>query len=140
MQNYIKTNILSLGQHFFFSCSGGGKCQEFKLRKLRKEEGGKVKRGIKFTFRSAVYVTLISRLFSDQAFILCCCNPSQLSYENTIFSVLLRRNVPSSLRLITRYISSIYKYRDLKRRFKINNRKLKNYLSFNLVFHQPPSH
>lgn len=38
MQNYIKTNILSLGQHFVFFYTGGGKCQEFKRRKLRKEK------------------------------------------------------------------------------------------------------
>lgn len=43
MQNYIKTNILSLGQHSVLVlddvsfCSGGGKCQEFKLRKLREK-------------------------------------------------------------------------------------------------------
>lgn len=72
MQNYIKTNILSLGQHVvflgFFFCRGDGKCQEFRLRKKRKEEGGKKKKkkpGIKFTFRPTVYVPLISSLFSD---------------------------------------------------------------------------
>lgn len=96
MQNYIKTNNLSLGQHFVFFPVEVEKCQEFKLTKLGEEEEEKKRwRSIKFTFRSAVYVTLISSLFSVQAFSSCCCNPSKLSNKNTIFSVLLQCNVPS---------------------------------------------
>lgn len=102
VQNYIKTNILSLGQHFvlfFFLFFFAVEVESVKnsnlenwgkkeLKKKKKEK--KSKPGIKFTFRSAVYVTLISSLFSDEAFRgLCCCNPSVLSYKNTIFSCLI---------------------------------------------------
>lgn len=64
VQNYIKTNILSLRQHFAFFFSAR---METRILTQKTEESRKKKRGLysKFTFRSAVYVTLISSLFSD---------------------------------------------------------------------------
>lgn len=68
MQNYIKTNILSLGQHFVFLFFSAGETESVKnsdLENRGKKKEKKRKPGIKFTFRPAVYVPLISSLFSD---------------------------------------------------------------------------
>lgn len=65
MQNYIKTNILSLGQHFVYSVGEKESVKNSDLENRGKKKKKKKKPGIKFTFRPAVYVPLISSLFSD---------------------------------------------------------------------------
>lgn len=60
----------------------------------------------------------ISRLLSLQAFGFCRCNPSKLSNKNTLFSVLLQRQ----LEVITKLIRAIYKHFFLKLCMKTKNK------------------